>query len=147
MAQRKTGKWMVFIGMGLILSMIMMVPNLSLAASPTKGGHLKWAYGLEASSLDPHMGRSGGDAYYWKQMYDLLVGADSKLVSQASLSLATSWETPDPQTMVFHLRKGVKFHDGTDFNADAVKFNIERILDPKGTATPKASFSVIESVE
>jgi peptide/nickel transport system substrate-binding protein len=117
------------------------------ADTPKYGGHLRFAYGLEASSLDPHLGRSGGDGYYWKQMFDLLVGADSSLISQPQLSLATSWETPNPKTMVFHLRKGVKFHDGTDFNAEAVKFNIERILDPATGATPRASLSVIERVE
>jgi len=117
------------------------------AATPKYGGHLRVGYGLEASSLDPHLGRSGGDAYYWKQMYDLLVGADSKLVSQPGLSLAQSWEIPDPKTMVFNLRKGVKFHDGTPFNAEAVKFNVERILDPATSATPRAAMLVIEKVE
>lgn len=44
--------------------------------------------------------------------------------------LAESWESTDSQTWVFHLRKGVKFHDGTPFNADAVKWNIDRWRDP-----------------
>jgi len=144
MKQKFQGKWQTLVGITVIASLMIVLPQLAFAA----GGHLRLPLGLEASSLDPHMGRSGGDAYYWKQMYDHLVGADSKLVSQPNLSLSTSWETPDPQTMIFHLRKGVKFHDGTDFDAEAVKFNIERILDPQGTATPKASFAgAIESVE
>src|SRR5256885_2275335 len=49
--------------------------------------------------------------------------------------LAESWELPDPQTVVLKLRKGVKFHDGTDFNAEAVKWNLNRMMThPKSSA-------------
>ena len=45
--------------------------------------------------------------------------------------LATSWEFTPDQDIIFHLRKGVKFHDGTPFNAAAVKFSLERIVEEK----------------
>ena len=46
--------------------------------------------------------------------------------------LAESWElSPDKKSYTFHLRKGVKFHDGTDFNAQAVKYNFDRVLKVK----------------
>ncbi len=49
-------------------------------------------------------------------------------------SLAESWDvSKDGLAYVFHLRKGVKFQDGTDFNAQAVKYNIDRQLKPKVT--------------
>ena len=55
---------------------------------------------------------------------------DDKL--QVQPNLAESWQNPDPKTLVLKLRQGVKFHDGTDFNAEAVKVNFERMAsDPK----------------
>jgi ABC-type transport system substrate-binding protein len=62
--------------------------------------------------------------------------------------LAESWEqSADGETWTFKLREGVNFHDGTPFNAEAVKFNIERMLDPDTGALARASFAMIQSVE
>ena len=64
-----------------------------------------------------------GDArFVWSQVYETLVRLDTDLKIQPGL--AESWETPDDgRTWVFHLRKGIKFHDGTPFNATAVVFS------------------------
>ena len=115
---------------------------------PRYGGHLRVAHSLEPTSLDAVLGRSGADAYFWRQMFDQLVDADPKLAPRPETSLATSWEIgTDPDSITFQLREGVVFHDGAPFNAEAVKYNIERILDPDTIATPRASLAVIESVE
>jgi peptide/nickel transport system substrate-binding protein len=144
----------LFLGCILVLSTMLIscgpkdeTTTTPVTEKPQYGGSINAANNLGPNSLDPVLGTSGGDAQYFRQMFDSLVAADSTYVSQPSLSLAESWEIPDPNTMIFRLRKGIKFHDGTDFNADAVKFNIERILDPATAATPRASLSVIESVE
>ena len=116
--------------------------------SPKHGGHLRVGYAIDPTSLDAVLGRSGGDAYYWRQIFDQLIDVDRDLVPQPDISLATSWDIAEnPDSITFHLREGVVFHDGTPFNADAVKANIERILDPKTLATPRASMTVIESVD
>src|SRR5262249_58870072 len=53
--------------------------------------------------------------------------------------LARAWQvSPDGKRVTFQLQRGVKFHDGTDFNADAVKWNIERILDPQNKSPQRA---------
>ncbi|MEM2126518.1 MAG: ABC transporter substrate-binding protein [Candidatus Methanosuratincola sp.] len=63
--------------------------------------------------------------------------------------LAVAWEQSleDPRVWIFHLRQGVKFHDGTPFNAEAVKFNIERMIDPATGALARSSFAMIQAVE
>lgn len=117
-------------------------------SSPRYGGHLRIGYAIEPTSLDAVLGRSGGDTYYWRQLFDNLVDVDPDLNSRPSTSLAKSWDiSTDPDSITFHLREGITFHDGTPFNAEAVKFNIERILDPATMATPRASFTVVESVD
>jgi len=110
------------------------------------GGQLRVAYPAFPGSLDPALGRAGGDAYYWKQAFDQLVDADPGLNPRAATSLAESWDITDT-AITLHLRKGVVFHDGTPFNAEAVKFNIERVLDPATKATPRATFSPVAGAE
>jgi len=117
------------------------------ADKPQYGGKLRVAYQLAPGALDPIVGRSGGDAYYWRQFCDQLVDADSSLKPRPETSLAESWDVSDPKSVTLRLRKGVKFHDGTAFNAEAVKFNIDRLLDPATKATPRAAFTSVESVE
>ena len=72
-------------------------------------------------------------------IYDSLVAVDKDL--KIIPSLALSWEQPDPKTYIFKLRQGVKYHDGTDFNADSVKWNIDRYLtDKKSTRVAEIGF-------
>lgn len=112
------------------------------------GGHLRVGLSGEPTSLDAVLGRSGGDAYYWRQIYDQLVDVDPGLEPRTSTSLATRWEIgTDPHSITFHLREGVRFHDGTPLDAEAVRANIARIIDPATKATPRASMTVIESVD
>jgi peptide/nickel transport system substrate-binding protein len=63
---------------------------------------------------------------------ETLVTLDEKM--QVRPVLAERWERINDRTMRFHLRKGVTFHDGTPFNAAAVKFTLDRVLDPKTPA-------------
>jgi peptide/nickel transport system substrate-binding protein len=125
------------------------VPAPAIAQDkPRQGGHLRVGYGLFPTSLDAILGRSGGDAYYWRQIYDQLVDADQALKPRVDTSLATAWEVAkDPDTITFTLREGVTFHDGTPFDAEVVKYNIERVLNPETKATPRASMTAIKSVE
>ena len=123
-------------------------PQALAQDKPQYGGHLRVGYGLEPSSLDPHVAKSGGDVYFWRQMFDQLVNVDQTGKPDASTSLATGWEiSENPHSITFTLRQGVKFHDGTPFNAEAVRKNIERVLDPATKATARNNLVTIKSVE
>lgn len=103
---------------------------------------LVFAQGADPRGLDPALVDDGESAKVIANIYETLVKykEDSTEVEPC---LATSWEmSPDGLSWTFHLRKGVKFHDGTDFDANAVKFSVDRQLPPKMTADmPYASFT------
>lgn len=77
------------------------------------------------TSIDPHYNAAGPHAEAAKHIFDTLVWSDEKLQPQPSL--AESWTPIEPTIWEFKLRKGVKFHDGSEFTAEDVKFSIERI--------------------
>lgn len=76
-------------------------------------------------SIDPHFTATGTHAEALKHIYDTLVWSGDGL--ELEPRLAESWKPLNDTTWEFKLRKGVKFHDGSDFTAADVKFSIERI--------------------
>lgn len=76
-------------------------------------------------SIDPHFTATGNHAEALKHVFDTLVWSGDGL--ELEPRLAESWKAINDTTWEFKLRKGVKFHDGSDFTAEDVKFSIERI--------------------
>ena len=82
----------------------------------------------EPKSLDPHAVTAVNDFRILMNVYDGLVRYQDGTL-EVEPGLAESWQVSDDgTTYTFKLRQGVKFHDGTDFNAAAVKFNFDRML-------------------
>ncbi|MFE8700558.1 glutathione ABC transporter substrate-binding protein [Cytobacillus sp. FJAT-54145] len=99
------------------------------------GGHLVFVTGADAPTLDPHGTNDTATTNATSQLFDRLLEFNAEGVP--SPSLATEYTRVDDLTWNFKLREGVKFHDGTDFNAEAVKINFERVLDEE-FASPRA---------
>jgi peptide/nickel transport system substrate-binding protein len=99
--------------------------------TPQAGGTLTVGLQAEPSdNIDPHVTPWAVSHNIMMNVYDTLVWQDPADGSFKA-GLAESWEAaPDGMSYNFKLRAGVKFHDGTDFNADAVKFAFDRIIDP-----------------
>src|SRR5205823_6261836 len=97
----------------------------AFAQGPKKGSTLRVGFYIEAATMDPHYSGSKIDRQVYHNIYEPLVTLDNKLGIRPGL--AESWQQPDPRTVIFKLRRGVKFHDGTEFNAEAAKFNFNRM--------------------
>jgi len=95
------------------------------------GGTLIVGRGGDSAALDPSIVTDGESLKIAQQVFDPLLAYKSG-TTEVEPALAESWTiSDDGLTYTFKLRKGVKFHDGTDFNADAVVFNFNRWNDPK----------------
>jgi len=112
--------------------------------APKSGGTLKVALNSELRTLDPLKSSQVVERQVYYNMYESLVTIDQSL--KIKPGLASSWQYSDPTTLQFTLRTGVKFHDGTDFNADAVKFNIDRYMTTP-SSTRKSELASVKSVE
>ncbi len=102
------------------------------AAKIRRGGTLNLATALDAKGFDPMVSTDVYSGYLISQVFDGLVKFDQDIKPVGSL--AESWDiSADGKTYTFHLRKGVKFHDGTDYNALAEKFSMDRIRTNKAS--------------
>lgn len=105
---------------------------VKVAEASKTGGTLNISLDADPPKLDPSLSSALVDRMVFQSIFDKLVDLDAngKIVPM----LAEKWEiSSDQKTYIFKLRRGVKFHDGTDFNADAVKFNFERNMDKAST--------------
>lgn len=119
--------------------------NEGATSGESTGGEVVLEVLSEAVELDPHGSNDVPSANVQHNIFETLVVRNFD-TGEIEPLLAESWEYVDDLTLQLKLRTGVKFHDGTDFNAEAVKANLDRLLDPK-VASPRATnFEPIESV-
>lgn len=117
----------------------------SKEGSKSVGGELVVLKMTDATSLDPHFITDIPSAnIIHGKVYETLVAfdRDRKIVPL----LAKEWEQKDEVTWTFTLNEGIKFHDGADFNAEAVKATFDRILDPATGSPQRDKLSMINEV-
>src|SRR5271170_563158 len=102
---------------------------------------------LESSpnNLDLRVGTDAQSERVGGQIFDALVKKDEHYELQPSL--ATSWEQPDALTWVFHLRDGVRFHDGRPLEAEDVVYTIESLIDGSLVTAKGGSFAAVDRAE
>ena len=125
----------------LVLSVMMLAGNPAYAAKDK----VVVAFGSNIPTLDPHMHSSRLAHIADWHLYDTLMDRDSKTYKPAP-GLASSLKNLNPTTWELKLRTGVKFHNGEPFNAEAVKFTIDRVLDPATKSVTRGNFTWIKEV-
>jgi ABC-type transport system substrate-binding protein len=119
-------------------------------AQPKYGGTLRIALPGDPSFYNAHQGPApGAQAFFTgNNIYNSLLATTPPPELKIVPDLAKSWEVlDDGRTYVFHLEEGVKFHDGTDFDAQAAKWNIDRIIDPEVKSWIQPYYEEVEQVE
>jgi peptide/nickel transport system substrate-binding protein len=101
------------------------VAILAFVATPASSQTLRYANQGTLKSLDPYTFKETTTIAHHAHVYEGLVARDKDL--KIVPALAESWETLEPTHWRFHLRKGVKFHNGDPFTADDVLFSAERV--------------------
>jgi peptide/nickel transport system substrate-binding protein len=122
---------------------------------PKRGGTLQIMNTADPPDLDPHQSTASVLntvlvlTYNGLLRYNVAPGntANSAAAFTVVPDLATRWDNPDPLTYVFHLRQGVKFHDGSEFTAEDAAFSLNRIRTKSSEYQRASAFAPVDSVE
>ena len=118
----------------------------ALSAMPVRAADISIALGADVTSIDPHYHNLTPNNNVAEHVFETLVTKDTR--SRLKPSLAESWRAVDDLTWEFKLRKGVKFHDGSDFTAQDVVFSLDRVPNVPNSPSSFAAYSkqIIEKI-
>jgi len=134
------------ISIAALMALAIAAPGVTLAAPQ---GSVVVAQGVDPTTLDPMNHQETPAANLARNIFDTLLERDQNLVIQPALA-AELPRLVSPTVWEFKLRPGVRFHNGEPLDAEAVKFSLERLVDPKlklRGATPFAPISHVEVVD
>ena len=112
---------------------------------PVRGGTLRVGLDVDADTLDPRLTKNTSGFRVKELAFNGLVAINPDY--SAVPDLAEKWENPDQKTWVFHLRQGVKFHDGSSLTANDVKYTYESVLDQSFNSPARAFYLSVASVD
>ncbi|MEJ2803352.1 glutathione ABC transporter substrate-binding protein GsiB [Comamonadaceae bacterium PP-2] len=129
-----------------IASSLLALAALAASGSVLAAGNAILAIGQQPETLDPYNTNTTMTTAVTKTFYEGLFQFDKEL--KVRNVLAESYEvSKDGLVYTFKLRAGVKFHDGTEFNAAAVKTNLDRVMNPENRLLRATQFNRIAKVE
>jgi len=133
--------WLSFFFLVVLIS-----PLHGAADAPKRGGTLTLAVRRDLVIMNPLVGTRSTEQAIRDLMYDSLLALDLK--GNVQPNLAERWEiSRDGRVYTFHLRRGVKFHDGREMSAEDVKFSMDYTMNPKNGAYGSSKLAMVEKVE
>jgi peptide/nickel transport system substrate-binding protein len=135
--------------LGLLIA-LMLWAGPGWTQQPKPGGTMRLALAGDLTFFNANQGPAPGyfTFWVWNNIFNSLLTLTPPPELKIVPELATSWEVLDGgKTYIFHLVEGVKFHDGMDFDAQAAKWNFDRILDPEVKSWVRPYYEEIDKVE
>ncbi|MCI6260760.1 MAG: ABC transporter substrate-binding protein [Pyramidobacter sp.] len=120
-------KALLVIALGAALTAALAPCGAAKAAEKTYKDTIVWGQGADVTSFDPHQGKETPAVTVTCQIFDTLTAVDPA-TGEVRPQIAESWEQLDDTTYVFHIRKGIKFHNGGELTAADVKFSLDRAI-------------------
>jgi peptide/nickel transport system substrate-binding protein len=123
-----------------------LVVLFACATLPVRAADISIALSADVTSIDPHFHNLTPNNNVSNHIFEALVAKDAR--GQLRPGLAESWRTIDDLTWEFRLRKGVKFHDGSDFTAADVAFSLDRVPTVPNSPSPFTTYSkqIVEKI-
>ena len=112
---------------------------------PTNPDIVTLALDIAPTNLDPRIGTDASSERLTQLIFNSLVRKDGS--SSVVPDLALTWEMPDPTTYVFHLREGVRFHDGRPLTAHDVVYTFRTIMDGTVQTAKAGTYRIVQAVE
>src|SRR5499425_1696186 len=130
--------WRIFVAVAVLLAPV--------AAGAAASGKIVIAQGVDPTTLDMANQSESPASNVGRHIFDTLYERDQNLKIVPNLATEMPKLVP-PSTWEVKLRKGVKFHNGEEFNAESVKFTLERLAQGQGKLRGATFFSPIDRVE
>lgn len=97
------------------------------------------------NNFDPRVGTDEVSQKVYQLVYDTLLNLDDEL--KVGPGLAMRWEQPDDRTVVVHLRRGVRFHDGHELTSADVAHTFNSLIDPAFISARRGAYAALDRVE
>jgi peptide/nickel transport system substrate-binding protein len=130
---------------GCLLALISVLLSGCHGSTGAEPGTVTFLLDASPANLDPRIGTDAVSERIDSLLYSGLLDHDEQMKSIPDL--AVSWRVPDPQTYIFTLRQGVRFHDGGELTSADVKYTFDSILSGQVKTAKRGTYRSVQSVE